>query len=143
MRPVTLFVHHDEPAMRLVEVNLVRPPTNQWRRYQVITVVRDDALADFWEDLGPQTDVHLVQVLALFEHTVAEVRDMAEKFRLGDPYWRQREIELQGESTLIQDAINQLEAGWKVYHNQSTFGPGGQKQRNGYPQRRKIHANSN
>ena len=45
-------VHLDEPAFNLVEVNLQAPDNSGWRRYQIISVVRGERLAEYREDLG-------------------------------------------------------------------------------------------
>ena len=47
-------IHLDEPAFNLTEVNLQAPDSKGWRRYQIISVLRDDRLAEYREDLGPR-----------------------------------------------------------------------------------------
>ena len=49
-------VHLDEPAFNLTEVNLQAPDNSGWRRYQIISVVRGERMAEYREDLGPKKD---------------------------------------------------------------------------------------
>ena len=130
----TNVIHPDEKAYILGERNLIRPPLHEWRRYQVIVVNRDDQLAEWWDDLGPAEDFTApgLDVLSEWEHTVAELQDIAERQRLGEDYWQKRLVELEGESTLIPDFLNYKEEAWKVINNQSVFGPGVSKQRIGF-----------
>jgi|TARA_R100000315_G_C5233548_1_gene144625 hypothetical protein len=88
-------VHLDEPAFNLVEVNLQSPDSTGWRRYQIISVVRGERLAEYREDLGPAKSfaadafripggvwdaaTRRVEVL----HSVGELREIAEVIRLG------------------------------------------------------------
>jgi hypothetical protein len=127
-------VSPDEKAFRLSELVLMAPEYSGFRRYQVIIVNRHDALAEYRHDLGPAGDFTApeFQVLALWEHTVAELQDIAEQQRLGDDYWQKRTAELQAESTLIEDWHDQVEERRELIHNRSTFGPGYRKQRNGF-----------
>jgi hypothetical protein len=127
-------VSPDEKAFRLSELVLMAPEYSGFRRYQVIIVNRNDALAEYRLDLGPAADFTApeFQVLALWEHTVAELQDIAEQQRLGDDYWQKRTAELQAESTLIEDWHDQVEERRELIHNRSTFGPGYRKQRNGF-----------
>ena len=97
VRPLTRTIHPDEPCYRISEMDLVLPPSHQRKRWRIYTVVRDDELADYFEDTGPSDDAHQpVVVLSLFEYTVAECKDMADRVRYTDNYWEQREIELRG-----------------------------------------------
>jgi len=88
-------VHLDEPAFNLVEVNLQAPDSKGWRRYQIISVVRGQRLAEYREDLGAAKDftadvfripggvwdasTRRMEVL----HSVGELREVAEAVRLG------------------------------------------------------------
>lgn len=134
MKPVTMAVHEDERAWALREVNLVRPPTHQWHRWQIITVIRNDTLTEWWTDLGAISDFTAPQleIPGLLEHSVAELRALAEEYRLGDDYWAKRQEELAAESTLVTDALNQIEERKKIIHNRSQFGPVMAKPRNGF-----------
>jgi len=80
----TTYVEPDENAMALVEINLVSPkPGAGWRRYQIIYVNREDRLAEFRRDMGPKESFESMQfrIPALWEHTVAELLDMADEMR--------------------------------------------------------------
>ena len=88
-------VHLDEPAFNLTEVNLQAPDNSGWRRYQIISVVRGERMAEYREDLGPKEDftadafripggvwdaaTRRMEVL----HSVGELREIAEFVRLG------------------------------------------------------------
>ena len=88
-------VHLDEPAFNLVEMNLQAPDNSGWHRYQIISVVRGERLAEYREDLGAAKDftadafripggvwdaaTRRMEVL----HSVGELREVAEAIRLG------------------------------------------------------------
>ena len=88
-------VHLDEPAFNLTEVNLQPPDNKGWRRFQIISVLRGDRLAEYREDLGPRDDftadpfripggvwdasIRRIEVV----HSVGELREIAEAVRLG------------------------------------------------------------
>lgn len=133
MKPVTVAIRQDEMAWELREFNKAGVG---YRRYQVITVVRDDKLTEWWDDLGPAAEFFGEGFIipSLFEHSVAELREMAEIAR-EDNGFEDFAAEQQAESTLISDYINQMEERWEVIYNRSTFGPGGQTQRNGFPRK--------
>ena len=143
MKPVTLAVHEDEKAWSLRERNLVRPPSFQLHRYQIITVIRDDALAEWWHDLGPAANFKgpEIEVPSLLCHSVAELREIADGER-NRTDWIKFTAEKQAESTLIMDFLNQVEENWRIINNQSVFGPGVTHQRDGFPKREVLeHAN--
>ena len=91
----TIEVHLDEPAFNLTEVNLQAPDNSGWHRYQIISVVRGERMAEYREDLGPQENfaadsfripggvwdasTRRMEVL----HSVGELREIAEYVRLG------------------------------------------------------------
>jgi hypothetical protein len=130
---ITQVLDPNEKVYRLTELNLVKPPHYQNRRYQVMLVNRDDCLAEWWYDLGPAFAFTANQFTfpLMWEHTVAEAQAMAEEKR-HDTYWQKFLAEKQAESTLVQDWINQRQEQSKIIRNQSVFGPGGHKQRNGF-----------
>ena len=135
MRPVILAVRDDEPAWSLRERN--QAAGVGYKRFQVITVVRNDDLAEWWTELGPAENFSApeVEIPSLLVHTVAELREIADQHRWRDNYWEKFTAEQVAESTLIPDFINQVEEHWKVIRNQSVFGPGGTTQRNGFSKR--------
>lgn len=134
LTPVTAAVHEDEKAWSLRETNMIRPPSYRLRRYQVITVIRDDVKTQWWNDMGPAEDFTTPQleVPSLLEHSVAELRDIALSQHDGSAYWLKFMAEKQAESTLMTDAVAYFEENRKRIHNLSVFGPGGHKQRNGF-----------
>ena len=135
-------IHEDELAYRLSEINMVRPPSYQWHRYQIILVIRDDKIVEWWNDLGPRkANQPQFTIPSLWEHTVAELRAIAEETRLGDTYWLKRSEELQSESTMITDLIEQSAERSQIINNRSVFGYKGQHQRNGYTKRNR-HGNN-
>lgn len=135
MRPVTLAINSDEKAWALRE--RVQAAGVGYKRFQVITVVRDDALTEWWHELGPAElfDAPEVEIPSLFEHTVAELREMADEHRHRDNYWQKFAEEQVAESTLIPDYLNQVEERWRIIRNESVFGPGVTAQRNGFPKK--------
>jgi hypothetical protein len=122
----------DEKAFRLAELVLMAPDYSGFRRYQLIIVNRNDELAEYREDMGPAAGFTAPEfnILAMWEHSVAELREMADLNR--DDYWTKRTAEIQAESTLIDDWIDQSEERREIVQNRSTFGPGYRKQRNGF-----------
>jgi len=132
MRPVILAVRDDEPAWSLRE--RVQAAGAGYKRFQVITVVRNDDLAEWWTELGPAEKFTApeVEIPSLLAHTVAELREIADQHRWRDNYWQEFTAEQIAESTLIADFLNQVEEHWKVIRNQSVFGPGVTKQRIGF-----------
>ena len=137
VRPVCTAIHEDEPAFMLAELDLVRPPSHQWHRYQVITVNRDDTLTDWWHDLGPseQFTAGPIAIPGIWEESVGTLRDLAEDIRLADDTFQKRKAELQAASTLVPDMLRQLEEGKRVIANQTVSGPFVTHQRNGFDRR--------
>lgn len=130
-------VHPDEKAFLLVERNLPFDRIGV-RRIQILYVNRGDRLAEWRKDLGPASDFQNegVRIPSFWEHTVGELWDIAERHRYRDnDYWARFAAEQQAESTLITDFLNHKEESWKLIDNQSVFGPGVSKQRNGFSKR--------
>ena len=84
----------DEQAYGLSETNLLSPLSDAikgvgqtMRRYQIIYVNRGDVLAEYREDLGLASDFTAIQfrIPSFWEHTVGELREMAESLRLRQP----------------------------------------------------------
>ncbi len=134
MRGVTNTIHKDEKAWSLKERNLVRAPNFKLSRYQIITVNRGDKLVEWWSNLGPVKNFTApeLDIPSLWEHSVAELQEIAEEKRLGDDYWQKFTEETRHESSLISDWANQYEERGRIIRNQSVSGPGFRKQRNGF-----------
>lgn len=131
-----LFVRNDEPCFRLEEEILQAPGSRGWRRFQILTVVRNDRLAKARVDLGPRDlyntppfrilggvvdeDTGRIHIL----HTVGELRDIAEAQRHG----RFAEPEFE-RSDLIGGYHDLMDRRAKARRNQSVFGPRGHHQR--------------
>lgn len=135
--PVTDTVHPDEKAWRLKEINLPRMvgKAQEMHRIQFVWVARNGVVMEWSQDLG-RSDGYTspgLDIPAIWEHTVGELFDIAEEARLGNNYWQRWTAEQESESTLIPDWINQVDEQSKIIRNQSVFGPGGHRQRNGFP----------
>lgn len=130
----TTFVHKDEKAACLSETNRLNAEQTSLRRYQVITVARDDELAEYTTDMGLASSFTApeFQVLGVWEHTVAELMDIADRYRWGDDYWQKFLAEKSAESTLIPDFLAQVEARVRTQNNTTVIGPHLRKQRNGF-----------
>lgn len=76
----TTYVSGDEKAMAFYEMNL-KSPTGR-RRYEIIWVVRDDEACEYRRDIGPVTNVDQINIPSHMEHTVSELREMAQKLKL-------------------------------------------------------------
>jgi hypothetical protein len=126
------FISPDEKAYALVEVNLGIDYIGK-RRIQIVYVNRGDELAEWRKDLGPADSFtsNQFRIPALWEHTVGELWDIAEQQRLKEDEWERFIQEEQQASTLISDWLTELEERNKLARNQSTFGPGYTRQRNG------------
>lgn len=79
----TPYVLADEKAFGLVEVMLPAPNYKGRNRYQIIYVARNGRLAEFRKDLGKAKKFKALQfrIPSLWEHTVAELMDIAETLR--------------------------------------------------------------
>ena len=82
----------DEPCFGLVELDLLRPDSHGYNRYQILYVVRRDRLAEYREDLGVRErwdadnfripgGVHWANGTMEILHTVGELRDIADVLR--------------------------------------------------------------
>lgn len=54
--PVTDYIYYDELCMYYREMDLLDPEWKTYRRYRFAVVVRNDALAEYVEDMGPRDD---------------------------------------------------------------------------------------
>jgi len=119
-------VHSDEPCYGLAEI----PENGRW--LQKIFVIRDDCIAKYQVDLGPESDFEKVMPLVMPSYgddTVGQLMAYADKNRQ-DHYWYNRRQEMLGESTLIEDHLRLLDNGTRQLFNQSVFGPAISVQRN-------------
>jgi hypothetical protein len=110
----------------------------QWRWCQVVRVIRDDEKAEYIKDFGPAELFETVTPMMMpsfGENTVAELQDYADKNRV-DTYWQTRAKQIQSESTLIKDHIEQYEKIQAIIRNRTVSGPKGTTQRNGWDQTR-------
>ena len=92
LHSATLTINEDEPAFNLSEVNLQEG--HGWRRYQIVTVIRGERFAQWWDDLGPRSS-HTADQFRIVGgvpvgkgrieclHTVGELRAMADRLRAG------------------------------------------------------------
>lgn len=88
----TTYVVSDEPCFGLKEENLMSPLDGQWHRYQILYVVRDDALTEYREDLGLAKSFVAQQIFIpggertedgkiYIEETVGRLKDIANELR--------------------------------------------------------------
>ena len=142
-------IHPDESAYWLFEINLTpfiasrkgyKPPSMAGRkRYQIIQVNRGDHLVNHYTDLGDSALFSgPFELPSLWEHSVAELRDMADTMRWRDEWTKDLITNLEGESTLLKDTAHWLEERQQIKATRSHFGPGYSRQRNVY---RRNHAN--
>ena len=135
MKIVAHYVRPDEPCHGLFEGPRQIPKVGE-RWIQAVYVVRDDAIAEWTQDLGPAEDFARAQPLIMPSpdgcNTVGELQDLADKNRIDD-YWAKRADEMLAESTLIEDVVRGIEQKARIIANRSTFGPAGNHQRNGFP----------
>jgi len=78
--PATNYVLGDEKALYLYEMNLPSP-LGQRRRYEIIWVVRDGKRTEHRRDLGKVTQNEQLRIPSYMEHTVSELREMANQLR--------------------------------------------------------------
>ena len=126
----TFAVKNDEPCALLVEVNLPAPDSRSVRRYQLLTVVRDDKLVECRVDLGPREQFSAPQFRVLggwgnhIDHTVGELRDIAEFQRTG-----RIPMPVPEPTDLVAEWHDMTDRRRKARRNQSVFGPRGHHQR--------------
>jgi hypothetical protein len=109
----------------------------KWLRWvQRVFVIRDDAIAKYLWDIGPVEDyedrVTPILMPSFGENTVAELQAHAERNRHTDKYIRRRQ-EMAAESTLVEDAIAEVERRYLAKSNRTIIGPHVSVQRGGWP----------
>ena len=86
--PITNTITGNERAWTYLEVNLPSAISGKGiRRYRIIVVNRDGKLAEYREDMGKATrfkGVSQLNIPSMFEHTVDELRGLADELR-SDP----------------------------------------------------------
>lgn len=129
--PLTRWLHPDEPVKSVSEVVLVPWDYHEKRRYRLFTVVRDDSLAVYYEDMGVASKWPYpgFNIIAEWEHTAQEMRDTCDRQR--NDLWVEKFLsEKQAESTLIGDFLQEQEEQIEVVKNRSVVGPLHRVQRN-------------
>ena len=134
---VALVVRSDEPCFELREIVRQAPGSKGWRRVQIITVVRNDHLVEYAQDLGARDaftamefripggvqDERSGRIHIL--HTVAELRDVAERQRNG--LFPPPEIE---SSDLVTGYHDHMDQRRRYAKRASSFGPHQRTERN-------------
>lgn len=137
MHIITDHISLDEECHGLVErpvMDSAPEGGTEWRWIQSVFVIRGDTIAKYNTDFGPARDFDSIQPLMIpgfGDDTVAQLQDIAERNR-HDNYWARRVDEMLAESTLVKDHLRQLEQTRLLIRNKSSFGAGGNFQRNGY-----------
>ncbi len=76
----TTYVLPSEKALALYEYNLPSPLGGR-RRFEIIMVVRDDKPSEYRREMGKVTEDDELRIPSLMEHTVDELRHMANQMR--------------------------------------------------------------
>lgn len=121
-------IHPDEPCHGLYE----GPRGGRW--ISAVYVIRGDAIAEHVIDHGQDIDFDRIPPLMMpcfGEENVGTMLEWGDRHR-HDLRWWKREQEWRGESTLIQDVINQEAERLKMIRNASFLAPGLMKHRNDY-----------
>jgi hypothetical protein len=147
MHIVTDRISPDEECHGLAEGPLSMPypegPGMRMRWVQRVFVIRDDAIAKYMWDIGPVEDyenkVMPILMPSFGENTVAELQAHAEKNRHETKYMDRRR-EMMAESTLVQDAVDQVELRYKAKSNRTVIGPHFRAERNAWPEQTAVRA---
>ena len=81
--PITSTVYGNEKAYYYRELIKQSPKLGN-RRYRLIVVNRDGNLTEYWEDMGSSKKwkgVKQLNIPSLWEHTVDELRNLADELR--------------------------------------------------------------
>ena len=128
-KPVTLVVSNDEPCFNLSEVHLQSPDCRGFRRYRILSVIRDDRVSEAWFDLGDARRFAAVPEFRIpgglsepngsitVLHTVGELVDVATEFHVGKV--RPPDIE---PTDLITGYYEQLDQKARWRRKESQFG---------------------
>lgn len=130
--PQALSVHPDEKAFALCELNYLTVDYKARRRWQFLYVIRDGNVAEWVRDMGnaSEFDAPELRLYSFWQDTVGQLMDEADRARWQDTEFKEILLELQGKSTFKQDYVAFVEEREKLIRNQSTFGPGFNRQRN-------------
>ncbi len=82
--PIATTINGNEKAFALYEIEEQSPDSRGFHRYQVILVKRGDHLAEFRTDMGSNKlwkNVRQINIPSLWEHTVDELKDIANQIR--------------------------------------------------------------
>jgi len=82
--PATLHVNPDEKAWAYLEIQEQSPGSQGFTRYRVIYVNRDGNIAEYREDMGKAKNfkgAKQLHIPSIWEHTVAELLDLADYLR--------------------------------------------------------------
>jgi hypothetical protein len=147
MHIVTDRIYPDEECHGLAEGPLSMPypegPGMRMRWVQRVFVIRGDAIAKYMWDIGPVEDYEETVMPMLMpsfgENTVAELQAHAEKNRHETKYMDRRR-EMVADSTLVQDAIDQVELRHLAKGNRTVVGPHHRVERGGWPQQTAVRA---
>ena len=128
----TTWITKHEPAYLLAEMDLLSPVVDgnqDLHRYQIIYVNRNDRISEYRTDLGLSSafDTEQFRIVALWEHTVAEVQEMAQFMRLRGKSDASRILEEERgrvEETMIPAYHDAEEQRYKNRRHESVFGPG-------------------
>lgn len=136
---MTDTVRSDEKAWRLTEIVMTphamskgrrrfKPKTMVGRRrWQVVWVNRGGRLAQHITDMGDAKlyDRGPVNIPGLWEHTVAELREIADQWRNDTPWEHEIIANVQGESRLTERFLIQQEKKRRLSTGQVVFSPKG------------------
>jgi hypothetical protein len=113
------------------------------RWVQRVFVIRGDAIAKYMWDIGPVEDyenaVMPILMPSFGENTVAELQAHAEKNRHETKYMDRRR-EMIAESTLVDDALAQVELRYLAKSNRTVMGPYFKAERGGWPEQTAVRA---
>lgn len=144
LAPITHFLHPNEKVFALEEAVMTplvaekkhgyKPENYQGKhRYQIIGVNRGGRLALHYHDMGESKNFSYggIRIPVVWEHSVAEVQDMAEQLREDGAWEREIVKERQGKIDFGKALDEQYDLARQNLANRSVFGPAVQVVRNG------------
>lgn len=135
--PQALSVHADEKAFALCELNYLTVDYKQRRRWQFLYVVRDGEVAEWVRDMGDATTFAApeMRLYSFWQDSVGELMDQADRMRWQDTTFAEVLAEEKGKSRFMDEYVAFVEERAKLLRNESTFGPGFNRQRNEFIRR--------